>query len=204
MRFEPSKADPCLLLKKEGSLVVVLIYVDDILGVGREAHTEPVIRALLDKYGCHDLGEVTSFLHGHRARPSQPHNQAQPSGIRQESGAEVALGNWECRPRSTPLSAKLERPGDTLHVGMPYAGRVGNLLFLSTCSRPVITYAVSQLARFISAPTKQHWNEALGIVRYVAGTIDYGLVFSSPSPTPWSSAATATLTLRVIPIRGAL
>eukprot|EP00955_Chlamydomonas_euryale_P006107 64871-Chlamydomonas_euryale.AAC.1 len=60
---------------------------------------------------------------------------------------------------------------------MPYAELVGTLLYLSTCSRTDITHAVSQLTRFISAPTKQHWNEALGVVRFVAGTIDYGLVF---------------------------
>ena len=38
-----------------------------------------------------------------------------------------------------------------------YQSAVGSLLYLSIATRPDITYAVSNVAKFCAKPTKQHW-----------------------------------------------
>ena len=59
-----------------------------------------------------------------------------------------------------------------------YQSAVGSLLYLSTRTRPDISYAVSSVVRFTSKPTTQHWTAVKRIFRYLNGMIDFGLLFS--------------------------
>ena len=56
-----------------------------------------------------------------------------------------------------------------------YASIVGMLLYASNNTRPDITFAVSQVARFTSNPKVSHAKAIRSIVRYLAGTSDKGL-----------------------------
>ena len=58
-----------------------------------------------------------------------------------------------------------------------YQSVVGSLLYLSCWTRPDITFAVGNAARFCSKPTKQHWIAVKRIMRYLRGTQDYGLLY---------------------------
>lgn len=63
-----------------------------------------------------------------------------------------------CRPADTPMkfNAKLENPGDKVHVDREkYHGLVGKLIYLSH-PRPDISYAVSTGSQFIYAPYEEH------------------------------------------------
>ena len=59
----------------------------------------------------------------------------------------------------------------------PYSALVGSLLYIAGCTRPDISQAVGVLTRHMSAPGKEHWKAAKEVVRYLAGTAEYGLVF---------------------------
>ena len=59
-----------------------------------------------------------------------------------------------------------------------YQSAVGSLLYLSTRTRPGISYAVSSAARFTSKATKQHWTAVKRIFRYLNGTINFGLLYN--------------------------
>jgi hypothetical protein len=54
---------------------------------------------------------------------------------------------------------------------------VGSLLYLSVCTRPDISQAVGALARYMSCPTSAHYEAAKTVLRYIAGTPDYGITF---------------------------
>ena len=56
-----------------------------------------------------------------------------------------------------------------------YQSAVGKLLYLSTRTRPDIAFAVSTAAKFTPKPTEQHWQAVKHILRYIAGTINFGL-----------------------------
>jgi hypothetical protein len=62
-----------------------------------------------------------------------------------------------------------------------YQSAVGSLLYLST--RPDIVYAVSNIARFSSEPTKQHWTAVKRILRYLNGTQNFGLLYKKTENT---------------------
>ena len=59
-----------------------------------------------------------------------------------------------------------------------YQSAVGSLLYLSNWTRPDITYAVSNVSRFCTNPTQQHWTAVKRIMRYLKGTSNHGLIYS--------------------------
>ena len=49
-----------------------------------------------------------------------------------------------------------------------YRSLVGSMLYLAVTSRPDISFAVCQLSRVMSNPSKAHWNEVLVLLRYLS------------------------------------
>ena len=60
---------------------------------------------------------------------------------------------------------------------IPYASVVGNLMYLQTCTRPDISFAVGMLGRYQSNPGIDHWKAVKKVMRYLQGTKDYMLTF---------------------------
>jgi hypothetical protein len=85
---------------------------------------------------------------------------------------------------------------------VPYREAVGCLLWLSTSTRPDITFAVHQVARCVSNPTPAAWTAVKRIFRYLQGSKDHGLLFKcSPdlqlsgfSDTDWAGDSTRRTT----------
>ena len=59
-----------------------------------------------------------------------------------------------------------------------YRMAVGSLLYLACWTRPDISFAVSELSRFVSAPAEAHMKAVKHLVRYLRGTMDLGLLYS--------------------------
>ena len=47
------------------------------------------------------------------------------------------------------------------------------------CTRPDIGYAVGTLSKFTSNPGVEHWNALIRVLRYLKGTINVGLHYST-------------------------
>ena len=88
----------------------------------------------------------------------------------------------KCNEKETPT--KVEAPLGTNPTGKPrrfahkwnYASAVGMLLYL-THTRPDISFAVHQCARFTHGPKASHEEAILRICRYLKGTKDMGLIY---------------------------
>jgi len=52
-----------------------------------------------------------------------------------------------------------------------YLVMIGELLYLSVCTRPDISFCVAALARQLHAPAYRHMKMAKHILRYIAGTL---------------------------------
>jgi ribonuclease HI len=79
---------------------------------------------------------------------------------------------------------KLTADGDPLDISEhPYSTLIGSLMYLASCTRPDIAQAVGALARYMSKPTTSHWTAAKHVLRYLAGTPDYGIIFSPSNAT---------------------
>ena len=58
---------------------------------------------------------------------------------------------------------------------------IGSLLYIMLGTHPDIVFAVTKLAQFAANPSKEHLDKARYIVRYLAGTANYALVFNGAS-----------------------
>lgn len=68
--------------------------------------------------------------------------------------------------------------GALLEGPTKYRRLVGRLIYL-TVTRPYIIYFVHTLSQFMHEPRKPHWDAAMRILRYIKGTPDQGLLFST-------------------------
>ena len=85
----------------------------------------------------------------------------------------------ECNPTNTPMEAqlKLKKEGGGRSVDVTlYRSLIGSLRYLLH-TRPDITYSVSILCRYMVNPTSDHWIAAKRVLKYLKGTIDFGLVY---------------------------
>lgn len=85
----------------------------------------------------------------------------------------------ECRPVSTPLEKQGEEELKPDQSNYPYRQIVGHLQYLSCKTRPDITYAVNYVNRFVEKPTTQDVNNVKRILRYLKGTQNVGIKFTS-------------------------
>jgi hypothetical protein len=87
----------------------------------------------------------------------------------------------ECKTKSSPLQVnlKLSKDGnDSMENASIYAEVLGMLLYLSTCTRPDISYSVSRLARFMAKPRQEHWVFVKGVLQYLKKTAARALMYS--------------------------
>jgi hypothetical protein len=83
----------------------------------------------------------------------------------------------DCRPMSTPMITnwkKLHSSELELVDPMLYCQLIGSLMYLVN-TRPDICFAVNSLSQFMVEPQRVHWVIAKHVLRYIKGTVDYGL-----------------------------
>ncbi|XP_011698577.1 PREDICTED: adenylate kinase isoenzyme 5-like [Wasmannia auropunctata] len=67
--------------------------------------------------------------------------------------------------------------GDKDIPNVPYREAVGSSMYLSIGTRPDITFAVNSASQYLEDPKKIHWNAVKRIIKYLKGTVRYGLYF---------------------------
>nr|GEV58927.1 retrotransposon protein, putative, Ty1-copia subclass [Tanacetum cinerariifolium] len=58
---------------------------------------------------------------------------------------------------------------------LEYSRIIGMLMYLMTCTRPDLAYAVSRLCRYTSNPSYAHWKAITRVLHYLRYNRDYGL-----------------------------
>ena len=89
----------------------------------------------------------------------------------------------ECKSVSNPLDQNVKlynSDGSKEADGTLYCQLVGSMKSLTT-TRPYLSYSVSILSQFLAKPCEIHWKDAKQVLRYLKGTVDYGILYTDVS-----------------------
>ena len=59
-----------------------------------------------------------------------------------------------------------------------YSQIIGSLMYLASAMRPDISFAMSKLSLFGSNPGDDHWKALERVMRYLKGTMNYGIHYT--------------------------
>ncbi|VVA38603.1 PREDICTED: ribonuclease H domain-containing, partial [Prunus dulcis] len=142
---------------------------------------QSVIDDLGQVFDMKDIGQLTYFLGlevSYQSNGDLFVNQAKYArDLLKRAGMET------CKPSITPCKPHchvLTTDGTLLPDPTMFRSLVGALQYL-TFTRPDLAYAVNTVCQFMTAPTDIHMTLVKRILRYVQGTLSYGLTFTSGS-----------------------
>ena len=153
--FKVSEADPCMLYKEdEKGVCIIIIYIDDMLIIGKEEAIDYAIKLLQGHYQVKDPTSVEDYV-GVQIVQSDDGNKAwlgQPTIIKsleKQFGERVAKKKMTVTP-GTPgfIGGKMDdlAKADEKTQSM-YRSGVGTLLYLTKQSRPDITNPAMELSK---------------------------------------------------------
>ncbi|CAL9010595.1 unnamed protein product [Prunus brigantina] len=176
--FHRSLSEATLYTKRSTSgILIVSLYVDDIIYTGSSKEMMLEFKnEMMKQYEMTDLGLLHHFL-GLGVLQTDT-----CIFLHQKKYAKTLLDKFglkDCKSVATPLAVneKLSKvDGSDLADETLYRQMVGSLLYL-TATRPDIMFAASLLARFMHNPTKKHMGTSKRVLRYIQGTISYGIAY---------------------------
>ena len=180
MGFVQTPSDPCIYVAEGDDPFMIAVHVDDLILAGTtDAKIAQVKQSIAERFDVKDMGVLNYFL------GMQVIQKSGKVWIGQPTYAEKVLSKFgmdNARPVDTPVDpkSKLIKAADEseLHNQPEYQSAVGSLLYLSSATRPDITFTVNNVAKCSEKPTKEHWSAVKRIFRYLKGTVNYGLQYS--------------------------
>jgi hypothetical protein len=186
LKLRPT-SDPCILIN---DYCVIAIYVDDIIiAAETDDKTSEIFSIIKNQYKCKDLGKLHSYIGFEITYDESDIFLTQRNYIDKM----LKVYNLEnCVPAETPFK-------NTLHTvklwnketHAPYRSAIGALLYLSNGTRPDIAFVVSMLARYVDKPTQEAWECVKHVFRYLKGTKNFCLKYSSKNSKDYVHEITA-------------
>ncbi|KAK1648574.1 hypothetical protein QYE76_066379 [Lolium multiflorum] len=183
--FVASQSDVSLFVLRQGTEVAyLLLYVDDIILTASTSRLLQHITGLLHReFSMTDLGDLSYFLGISVTRSSTGMFLSQRQyalDLLQRAGM------LDCNPCVTPIDTRCKLPADDgplLADPTEYCSFAGALQYL-TLTRLDIAHAVQQACLYMHAPREPHLTLVKRILRYIRGSLDYGLqLHATPSTT---------------------
>ncbi|CAH9096206.1 unnamed protein product [Cuscuta epithymum] len=191
--YRKTTSDHCVFFQRFGDddFIILLLYVDDMLIVGKNAERITQLKMQLGKsFAMKDLGPAKQILGIRitRDRALKKLHMSQEQYIEKvlrrfnmDKAKEVSsplTTNFRLTDKDCPSSEKKIEEMDRV----PYASAVGSLMYAMVCTRPDIAHAVGVVSRFLSNPGKKHWEAVKWILRYLRGTSKLGITFGNGEP----------------------
>ena len=177
--FTVNEADTCVYYRYGGGKGVILcLYVDDILIFGTSIDEINDVKSLLSQnFDMKDLGEADVILNIKLIKGENVITLLQSHYV------EKVLSHFSytnSKPSPTPYDPSLIlRKNKRLGKDhLRYSQIIGSLMYLASATRPDISFVVSKLSRFSSNPEDDHWRGIDRVLRYLKGTMSYGIHYS--------------------------
>ena len=178
--FVKSLSESTLYVKgDQANLIVISLYVDDLLVTGNNAELIQQFKEdMMQVFEMTDLGEMSYFL-GTEIKQEEDKIFICQRKYAKEILKKFNMENYKsmsttmCQKEKLCKEEGVEQAGETL-----YRSLMGCLMYL-TATRPDILHVVSVLSRFMNCASESHFKAAKRVLRYVKGTLSYGIKFST-------------------------
>lgn len=177
MVFSPPRQTLLSSLFIQPRHMFLLVYVDDVVIT---ASTTTVIDTLIADLGSafpmKDLGHLSYFL---GVEVDHTHTGLLLSQCKYIHNLLLRSKMLHAKPISSPMATSLKLSkydSPNFEDGTLYCSIVGGLQYLSLM-RPNISFAVNKTCQFMHSPKQSHWSAVKRILRYLKGTINFGLLF---------------------------
>ncbi|KAG7553295.1 hypothetical protein ISN45_Aa06g038290 [Arabidopsis thaliana x Arabidopsis arenosa] len=164
---------------QKDDILIACLYVDDLIFTGNNPSMfEEFKKEMTKEFEMTDIGLMSYYL---GIEVKQEDNGI---FITQEGYAKEVLKRFkmdDSNPVTTPMECGIKLSKKEEGEGVDpttFKSLVGSLRYL-TCTRPDILYAVGVVSRYMEHPTTTHFKAAKRILRYIKGTINYGLHYST-------------------------
>ncbi|CAJ2646460.1 unnamed protein product [Trifolium pratense] len=163
--------------KSTSSIILICLYVDDLLVTGSDiAKIEKFKTVMMTEFELTDLGEISYFLGIEFLKTSKGlmlHQRKYAGEILKRFN--MSDCTYAITPMETNLKLEMNESEDAVDPTM-FKQIVGSLRYLCN-SRPDICFEVGLISRFMEDPRQSHMKAAVRILRYIAGTLDFGILF---------------------------
>lgn len=174
--LQQSEHDECLWYAKE---MILVVYVDDCgIGAPKQEIIDNFVSELRAKgFKLTQEGSFAEFLGIKFDTLEDGTIELTQKGLINKILQAAKME--DCNPNSLPASLAAlgaDKDGEPIDEAWNYRAIVGMLLYLSTNTRPDISFPVSQIARFSNAPKKSHATAVKTLLRYLKKTYDKGML----------------------------
>ena len=179
-RFTRLKSDPCAYVQGDkGKREIITVWVDDLLLFASSVQLcERMKKDLRSECEITDLGEPAKIIGIEITREKDTIMISQKQYVRNilmHEGLEWA--NPVAMPMDPNIQLEVNPDENEGNRSNSYAKLLGELQFLTNATRPDIAYAVNRLAAYTANPSLQHTTALKRILRYLAGTQNYGITY---------------------------
>ena len=184
MGFKPSEHDECVYYYGK---TIFIVYTDDTILLGPDKkEIDLLVKKLGEKFKIEDQGNLSDYLGIKIERKddgtmiwTQPNlikSVISDLGLVQKKGSKNIPTGRTTPACSTVKITNFEKDHDHDDKKFNYRQVIGKLLYLEKSTRPDISCAVHQCARFCSKPKAKHAEAVKRIGRYLLETQDKGLI----------------------------
>ncbi len=175
--FSWSSVDKCVFYYKNS---VLLVYVDDSILMGPDnAELEHLLREMHKKFKIQEEGELCDYLGVEIKKEADGSITLTQPQLIDSILNDLQLNGANVKARNTPaLKTRIlhkDERGTPFDESFHYRSVIGKLNYLEKSTRPDLSFAVHQCARFSSMPKHSHAMAVHYIARYLAGTRGKGI-----------------------------
>ena len=182
--FKHTESDHSLFVNETTSLIVS-VYVDDIQIYGPKGsrHIIELKQELHKRFAMTDLGPSTYYL----GMEIQRDRAKRTVRVTQTTYLKKVLARFNmtnCTIVPTPMVVGTQLQEELIDKAKPdvvreYQSMIGSIMYPMIQTRPDICFAVTILSRYNQNPNPKHIAAAKRVIRYLKGTLDYGITYGT-------------------------
>lgn len=179
LNFVRSNYDYCLYVNRASKdPIYILIFVDDLLICCKNKNKiEEIKTSLVKRFAMKDLGKVKNYI----GIDIDYSDDKKVMTLNQTKYIESLAAKYDleyAKLYDTPMETNLKlEQAKEVDENIKYRNIIGELLYISTGTRPDVAYSVNYLSRFQSCYNRTHYKYALRVLKYLYKTKDLKLTY---------------------------